>query len=174
MNKVSPGQVTVSRTGSTKGGVKTPKGKEITKLNALKHGLLSREVLLRTENAGDLSVLGEKMHEELAPVGVMEMVLVDRMVANTWRLRRALNIERDLMEADTYGLPAGVEQTIGLNFSYNHTYTKLMRYEASLDRGLYRAYHELQRLQATRRGEQVMAPLVVDVEGGGDKHGFVS
>lgn len=174
MKRVSGKQLVANRENGAKGGVKTPEGKEVAKLNALKHGLLSREVLLRTENAGDLSVLGEKMREELAPIGTMELILVDRMVANAWRLRRALQIERDLMEAETYGLPVGVLQTLGLNFSYNHAYTKLMRYEASLERGLYRAYHEIQRLQAVRRGEQVPAPIAVDVEFSGDRNGFVS
>lgn len=174
MKRVSGKQLLANRENGAKGGVKTPEGKEVAKLNALKHGLLSKEVLLSSENAGDLFVLGEKLREELAPTGVMEMVLADRMVANVWRLRRAMQIERDLMEAQQFGVPAGVEQTLGINFSYNHTYTKLMRYEASLERGLYRAYHELQRLQAVRRGEQVPAPIAVDVEFSGDRNGFVS
>ena len=174
MRQASIKQLAANRQNAQKGGVKTDAGKQITKLNALKHGLLSQEVLLRTENAGDLSVLGQRMREELAPAGLMESVLVDRMVANTWRLRRVMQIERDLMEAETFGLPADVEQTLGNNFSYSHTYTKLMRYEAFLDRSFYRAYHELQRLQALRRGEQVVAPIVVDVEGSGGRNGFVS
>jgi len=37
------------------------------------------------------------------------------------------------------------------------------RYETSIERGLYRALHELQRLQAARRGEAVAAPVAVDV-----------
>lgn len=41
--------------------------------------------------------------------------------------------------------------------------TKLSRYETALERGLYRALHELQRLQAARAGLAVSAPAVLDV-----------
>ncbi len=39
----------------------------------------------------------------------------------------------------------------------------LSRYEAGLDRALYAALHELQRLQAARAGEPVRVPAVLDV-----------
>ena len=38
------------------------------------------------------------------------------------------------------------------------------RYEAHLERSLYKALHELQRLQAARQGRPVAAPVVVDVD----------
>ena len=40
----------------------------------------------------------------------------------------------------------------------------LSRYEVSLERSLYRALHELQRLQALREGRAVPPPAVVDVD----------
>ena len=40
---------------------------------------------------------------------------------------------------------------------------KLCRYEAHLERGLYKALHELQRLQAARGGEYVAPPAALDV-----------
>ena len=40
---------------------------------------------------------------------------------------------------------------------------RLNRYETTLDRQFYKAMHELQRLQAARRGEHVPAPEAVDV-----------
>jgi hypothetical protein len=42
--------------------------------------------------------------------------------------------------------------------------SKLSRYETSLERSMYRALHELQRLQAARQGHAVSAPGVVDVD----------
>ena len=39
----------------------------------------------------------------------------------------------------------------------------LSRYEATLERSLYKALHELQRLQATRDGQAVPLTVVVDV-----------
>jgi hypothetical protein len=40
---------------------------------------------------------------------------------------------------------------------------KISRYEAHLDRSLYKAMHELQRMQATRKGQSVPLPVTVDV-----------
>jgi len=40
---------------------------------------------------------------------------------------------------------------------------KVRRYEWHLERALYKAMHELQRLQAARQGQLVPAPVAVDV-----------
>ena len=42
--------------------------------------------------------------------------------------------------------------------------SRFHRYEAHIDRVLYRALHELERLQAKRRGQQIDAPHVLDVD----------
>ena len=41
--------------------------------------------------------------------------------------------------------------------------SKLSRYEAMLERSFYRAFHELQRVQATRKGKKLSPPVAVDV-----------
>jgi hypothetical protein len=43
----------------------TAAGKSVTRLNALKHGLLSREVLLQGENETTLIELGKRMRAHL-------------------------------------------------------------------------------------------------------------
>ena len=46
-----------------------------------------------------------------------------------------------------------------------NAFSKLSRYETTIERGLYKALHELQRLQAARRAEaNVLPPLAVDVD----------
>jgi fumarate hydratase class II len=46
-----------------------------------------------------------------------------------------------------------------------NAFSKLSRYEAGIERSLYRALHELQRLQAARRAvADVPPPAVVDVD----------
>jgi hypothetical protein len=39
---------------------------------------------------------------------------------------------------------------------------KIIRYEASLDRQLYKAINQLERLQRRRKGEDLPAPVVLD------------
>ncbi len=43
-----------------------------------------------------------------------------------------------------------------------HDLDKIIRYEASLDRQLYKAINQLERLQRRRKGEDVPAPVVLD------------
>src|SRR5262249_29140224 len=50
----------------------------------------------------------------------------------------------------------------------------ISRYEGTPERSLYKALHELQRLQATREGQTVLLPQTVDLEvsvSGTDPHG---
>ena len=74
-------------------GPKTPEGKAAIRLNALRHGLLSRETLLPGEDEEALLELGERLRDELQPVGELENLLVDRIIASYWRLRRLGRVE---------------------------------------------------------------------------------
>jgi hypothetical protein len=66
-------------------------------MNALKHGILSTQVLVRgrfgRENAREFAALHRRFTEELCPVGPLEELLVDQIVTAHWRLRRALMAE---------------------------------------------------------------------------------
>jgi hypothetical protein len=44
---------------------------------------------------------------------------------------------------------------------------QLSRHETTIERSLHRALHDLERLQARRKGEVVMAPLALDISGEG-------
>ena len=79
-------------------GPRTPEGKAVACQNARTHGLLSRQVLLPDENRARLIVLREHFLAELAPVGELETLLVDRMVACAWRLRRLHAVETGVFE----------------------------------------------------------------------------
>ncbi len=50
MSKLSQKQLEANRQNAKLGGVKTEEGKAVSKYNALKHGILSQEVLLESEN----------------------------------------------------------------------------------------------------------------------------
>src|SRR5215204_2765127 len=84
-------------------GPNTPEGKAAVRLNALKHGLLSRETLLPGEDEEALRELGERLREELQPVGVLENLLVERIIASYWRLRRLGRVEAGIFAWERYG-----------------------------------------------------------------------
>jgi hypothetical protein len=175
MNEVSEKQLDANRRNAKLGGVKTEEGKEASKMNALRHGLLSKEIVLATENASDLLDLEKRMRADLNPVGELEYILVDRIVSSLWRLRRAMAIERAAMSyqrnhKDAFDLPflsTSPEQKEDEQIKamiFNEDFDKLIRYENSLERSIYRALHELQRLQAARNGERPPAPIAIDIE----------
>lgn len=163
MNEVSQKQLEANRENAKLGGVKTEEGKAVSRYNALKHGILSREVLLDNEDEKPLVELGKKVRTELKPETELELLLVDRIIANTWRLKRALRGEKEMIEHDMKG-----EDSFGAALSYDFanydSYGKFTRYETSLERGIYKALHELQRIQATRAGEKPTLPIAVDVD----------
>ena len=74
-------------------GPKTPEGKSAVRLNALRHGLLSKELLLPGEDAAALKELGERVRAELQPVGELENMFVERIITGFWRLRRFGRVE---------------------------------------------------------------------------------
>ncbi len=86
---VSKKQLVANKRNAKKGGVKTAEGKAVTRLNALKHGLLTDEILLTNENEEALTGLEERLVAELQPQGELEGILVDRIVSSVWRLKRS-------------------------------------------------------------------------------------
>lgn len=78
-------------------GPKTAEGRAVSRMNALKHGILSREVLVRglhvQEDEKELVDLHGRFCEALQPEGPVEEMLVDQIVTSHWRLRRALTAE---------------------------------------------------------------------------------
>lgn len=156
-------QLKANRQNAKLGGVKTEEGKAISKYNALKHGLLSGEVLLEGEDEKSLIELGKKLRMDLKPETELELLLVDRIIANTWRLRRALRGEKEMIEHDMES-EASFGAALSYNFANYDSYGKFTRYETSLERGIYKALHELQRIQSARAGEKPPIPLAVDVD----------
>lgn len=155
-------------------GPTTPEGRAVSRMNALRHGLTAESILLPDERAEDFVAFAEDLRTDLDPVGAMEEVLAERIVAAAWRLRRVLRVEAGVFGLEwnsplndlgaLLGGPPTVP-TVGLAFvrDEGNTFGKLARYESTLERGLTSALHELQRLQAARGGREVAPPVVVDV-----------
>jgi hypothetical protein len=173
-------QVQANRRNALKStGPKTPEGKDAVRLNANKHGLRSQEILLPGEDGEALKELDENLRAELRSEGEMEDLLVEQMVAAQWRLRRMRRVEAGVFDwestsaarsaADSlHSLPEGATM-LGLSFIRDangaNAFSKLSRYETAIERSLYRALHELQRLQAAHHTEgHVQPPIALDVD----------
>lgn len=166
MNEVSEKQLEANRQNAKLGGVKTDEGKGISKYNALKHGILTEGILMVGESKKDLEELGQKLRDELDPANEMEMILVERIISSTWRLRRAVKGEREMIEHDMEGYSGKISfgQALSNDLPKHDSYGKFTRYETCLERGIYRALHELQRLKAARNGEKPPLPIAIDID----------
>lgn len=98
---VSEKQLQANKANAQKGGVKTAEGKEIVKYNALKHGLLAKEIVITVgdgaENPEEFNVLLEDLNTQLKPEGTLEDILVEKIAVAYWRLRRAYKYEVGLI-----------------------------------------------------------------------------
>lgn len=200
-------------------GPRTASGKARSRLNALRHGLLSRETLLPDDDSDALQDLDKRLRQSLAPQGELESLLVDRIVSAVWRLRRVYRVEAGIFTWHRVGIAGerlrrraktfvgeaplaallkrtGPDQeppildegkyadamvkvrdaeavremepaTSGLAFIRDaegpDALSRLSRYETAIERSLFRALHELQRLQAVGAGHPVTPPVAVDV-----------
>lgn len=143
-------------------GPATPAGKQVAALNSRKHGLLSKEVLVKGEQERDLVEIMNDIRSQLAPEGGLEEFLVDRIATSAWRLKRLIRIETEYFERKASDFLSCISQAfLGDGATGMNTLT---RYEATLERSILKALHELQRLQAMRRGQAVTPPLSVDID----------
>jgi hypothetical protein len=195
-------------------GPRTTRGKSISSKNAKKHGLLSRDILAPEEDGGELQALRETIVLEIAPVGTLEEILAEKIVAGFWRLARMSRVEAELFldemfardinaaaaQAASYvstrsilDLPPMTETRITNEEEYKRAiqrreaaaskreetilgqtfakcaaegdvFSKLARYETSIERSIFRWLHELQELQASRSGRETDAVFSVDTE----------
>jgi hypothetical protein len=87
-------------------GPNTPEGKAVVRLNAIRHGLLARDVILPGEDADAFEDLWNQVRADLAPVGPIEELLAERVVNAMWRLRRSARAEAALFHWRVYWLKA--------------------------------------------------------------------
>ena len=78
-------------------GPRTPEGKARVRHNALKHGLLAKEVIVpvgdEQEKRAEFDLFLDDLWQHYAPIGPIEAMLVDRIAVAYWRLRRATRAE---------------------------------------------------------------------------------
>jgi hypothetical protein len=84
--------------GARSKGPVTAQGKRRSSQNAAKHGLLSRNIVMRDESPEGFTAVFKDHLARLQPADGMEHGMVEEMVADHWRLRRAWAIETRMLE----------------------------------------------------------------------------
>jgi hypothetical protein len=80
-------------------GPRTAPGKAVASKNALKHGLLSSQVVLPDEDQREFDALRTGLFDDLVPQGELESVFAERIVLATWRLRRVVRLEASVIRS---------------------------------------------------------------------------
>jgi ribosomal silencing factor RsfS len=118
-------------------GPKTPEGKSAVSMNALRHGLRARTVVLPGEDPTEFHQLCDDLQAEWTPQSRTEQFYVEQMAVSQWKLTRMEVVEVNIFKDDeTKSRLSRLDQ--------------LWQAECRLERSYSRAQRELQRLQKSR------------------------
>lgn len=87
-------------------GPKTASGKAASSKNALRHGLLSRQVVLPDEDPAEFEEFQRRLIADLRPIGELETVFAERIMLGAWRLRRVVRLEAAVIRSQESELQA--------------------------------------------------------------------
>ena len=166
-------------------GPRTEAGKRRSRHNALKHGVLASALLVtQGEGAEDRVEFDEllgALRRDLAPVGTLEEMMVERIAVCHWRHKRALRCEAGLVRRafipdpsrqleDSMSRGVGLGPSLELEAIKEHLslplgaeLDRILRYETTIQRQLVYVVNQLERLQRARKGEHVPAPMSVQL-----------
>jgi hypothetical protein len=121
------------------------------KFNALKHGLLARQVVISPAENRPFNKIAKKLLAELQPESPLEMVMAEEVIINYWRLRRYLKLENELfmfINKPKYGLDSrDFMDEFTLFVRKNPSFDVLLRYHTTIYRSFYRSLHEFKNLK---------------------------
>jgi hypothetical protein len=149
--------------GAKAAGTKSPAGIQRSSVNALKHGLTSKAIVLTNESQTCFDELHLTYVQDFSPQSGVEMDLIDQMVASQWRLRRiwrmqnaALDLKMDMQEAEIKQKFHQIDQPTRLAVAFTamaneeRSLDVLLRYETAYTRMYQRAMSTLMRLRCER------------------------
>jgi hypothetical protein len=146
-------QVSASRAnGAGSLGPVTPEGKKRSSMNAVRHGLLARCLVLDNESRDCFDQLLAQFLECFRPANDVEFGMIEEMIAACWRQRRAWAIETSLMDTAISKEPGG-DELIRIAAAYTSLSQQpqtalISRYEARLHRMFQHALNNLLLLRA--------------------------
>jgi hypothetical protein len=139
-------------------GPRTTEGKNASKWNALQHGLLAKNLVALCDGpdgGADLNKLLTELRTHFQPIGMLEEMLVEKIAVSYFKLSRALRIEKAVL--------GGFLLNPGTLSIKSDAISLSLRYGSTIERDLFRALDQLERVQRQRNGETIPAPLRVSV-----------
>jgi hypothetical protein len=146
--------------GAQSAGTKTPEGIQKSSMNALRHGLTAKALVLTNESHAQYDALEAQYVARFQPADGVEMDLVNDMVTSRWRLRRiwsmqtaAFDLKMDQMELEIAEKFTSIDQPTRTVVAFSSMANNekslqlLLRYETTYNRMYNRAMKTLQDLQ---------------------------
>ena len=124
-------------------GPRTDAGKARTRQNALRHGLCAVIPLMNSEMPEEAQLLLDTLRDEHQPVGAAEEILVHKMAEHLWFGKRASYLLAEKLDAVDRG--DGNTRDLAL----------MLRYHTTSDRGYYKAFNQLRKLQKERQLQEI-------------------
>ena len=166
--ETSPHKIEANRGNAKKStGPRTAAGKAKSSRNAVKHGLLAGRIVLADhadEDPHQFGLLLDGLVDDYQPQGTIETMLVERLAASFWRLRRAYRFEVEsitqanrpnpLADALDEMSPLPPVKRGECILPAPHNLDRLIRYETMIDRELLRTMRQLELRQRLRKMEQ--------------------
>jgi hypothetical protein len=161
-------------------GPRTTEGKVAISKKALKHGFLARQAVISSESQADCDLYRDQILAELNPASPMESILAERIVSLSWRLKRAVRIQNQTIDAlnaanttgplskltqslfskahdRPYLAPSASHPDLALgrvaikDLSNARVLERLLMYERRIEHSLYKTILELQRLNLVKK-----------------------
>ncbi len=156
---MSPATLSESKSKST--GPRTEEGKKRSAMNATRHGLTGRTIVMPFEDMDAYHSFCKELFEELAPATPLERQYAQTFCDTQWRLNRARSIEDSMLalghfeaagNIDTEHAQVHAALTSARVFrDDSQSFLNLTLYEQRLQRTLDKSLKQLQSLQAARR-----------------------
>lgn len=175
-------QVLANRANAKKStGPRTVAGKAAVAQNAVRHGLLAEQAVIRDEDPGQFEFYRQQLLAELHPGGAMESVLAERAVGLAWRLRRAERVQAQVFDAmlakddspisklcrsleyrgrkgESEADQPALGRVVARDFGDSRVLDRLCMYERRIEHSLYKTLDELEKLRLLRRLDPPVEP----------------
>ncbi|MHC4150443.1 MAG: hypothetical protein ACYSR5_13305, partial [Planctomycetota bacterium] len=141
-----------------------------------KHGLFARCDVISSESQDEFDCHRNRILAELAPAGPLESIFAERIVSLSWRLKRAERMQNQALDAELEDFTNDSwsrrfrrdpddprpDLTLGRvaakDFTNYRVFDRLQLYERRIERSLYKAMREFQRLTLTPKPKRPEDP----------------
>ncbi len=151
--------------GAKAAGARSPEGIERAKMNALKHGITARALVLPGESSDMFDEFAASLRDELNPQSPIQHILVNDIIGAAWRQRRYLVFETNAIAHTTEEMRTEVDRkhkdpspSLRATLAFQSLvkdgqFAVFTRYEAHLNRQFHRALKAIQNLPIPPAGE---------------------